>query len=802
MALKVLSAMLTLTTFLSAQTVTVVDELTGRGIPSVAIVSENPPAATTTDSLGRAGISAFRGAERVTFTHVSYQTVTFSHAALESLRVVVMREKTIAMTEVVVSSGLFREDLRKIPYTVNVVGKADVSFANPGTSADLLELAGPVFMQKSQLAGGSPMIRGFAANRVLLVVDGVRMNTAIFRSGNVQNVLSVDAPAVQQAEVIAGPGAVFYGSDAIGGVMDFTTLRPGFSQSGTDLRGNAFFRTSSAKGERTAHGTIVVELPTFGSVTSFTHTRFGDLRTGTKGDRAFLRPVYQSVIGGVDAQVVNPNPRIQTPSGYSQTAFMQKLRFSPGPGWDLEYSFHSATTSDAPRYDRLTLDANDDGLLDYAQWYYGPQIWIMNRFALGRSGKTSWMDHVRVLAAVQHFEESRHDRRRGGSSRRDQTETVEAISFSVDFRKAVTGAGILSYGAEWVGNTVGSRALRVRMDNGATEPTATRYPDGSTWSNLGFYAKLQYSLSPRLHLDGGIRLTFHALEAEFDTSQFPLPFTRAELRGRAVTGGAGLVFESNPSLRLHVYASSGFRAPNIDDVGKIFESEPGSVVVPNAALGPEYAYTLEAGVAGVVAERVRLDATVFWTYLDEAHARRPFTYDGRDSIMYDGVLSRVQAIQNVASAVVWGVSAGLHLNLGEEWLVRGLVSYQRGTEREGDGQPDLPLRHAAPLFGFTSVSYIRGSWHFEASLRFNAPMRFEDLALSERNDPFPYARDAEGRPHVPGWTVLDLRASVRLGKVVTMQVAGENLTDVLYRPYSSGISAPGRSLMVAVKVAF
>lgn len=802
MALKILAVLLVFMTVVTAQTVTVVDGSTGRGIPAVAIVSENPRAATTTDSLGRAEISAFHGADRVTFTHVSYQTRVLSHVALERLQIVGLTQKVIALTEVVVSSGLFRDDLRTIPYTADVVRKEQASFANSRTSADLLELAGPVFVQKSQLAGGSPMIRGFAANRVLLVVDGVRMNTAIFRSGNVQNVISLDASAVQNVEVISGPGAVFYGSDAIGGVMDFSTQRPGFSHAGVDLRGEAFVRTSSAEGERSAHGTIIVELPTFGSVTSFTHSRFGDLRAGANGEPSFLRPVYQAGINGVDSQVVNPDPSVQSPSAFSQTAFMQKVRFNPGATWDLEYSFHYSTTTDAPRYDRLTLDANADGLLDYAEWYYGPQTWIMNRLAIGRSGTTFWMDHMRVLAAVQIFEESRHDRRRGSLFRRDQTETVEAVSFQMDIRKAVAEGTLASYGAEFVNNEVGSRAGRIRIDQGAVEPMATRYPDGATWRNIGLYAKLHHSISPRLYVDGGVRLTFHALEAAFDTTQFPLPFTRSEIRGQAVTGGAGMMFMPNGSLRLHAHASSGFRSPNIDDVGKIFESEPGSVVVPNPGLGPEYAYTLEAGVAGVVAERVRVDATIFWTFLDDAHARRPFVFDGRDSIPYDGVLSRVQAVQNAASASVSGVQAGIRLELGDGWVVRSTFSYQRGTEREGDDQPGFPLRHVAPPFGVTTLSYVWGRWHVEGSLRYNAAMRFEDLALSERNDPWSYARDAMGRPHVPGWTVLDLRASVRVGSVVTVQAAAENLTDVLYRPYSSGISAPGRNLMIAIKAAF
>ena len=85
-------------------------------------------------------------------------------------------------------------------------------------------------IQKSQLGGGSPIIRGFEANRVLLVVDGVRMNNAIYRSGHLQNALTVDANALEIVEVVFGPSSTIYGSDALGGVVHFYTKKPEFSK--------------------------------------------------------------------------------------------------------------------------------------------------------------------------------------------------------------------------------------------------------------------------------------------------------------------------------------------------------------------------------------------------------------------------------------------------------------------------------------------------------------------------------------------------------------------------------------------
>ena len=138
-----------------------------------------------------------------------------------------LTEKTLE--GVVVSANKWEQKLNEVPNKIVKINKNDILRNNPQTSADLLGQSGNVFIQKSQLGGGSPMIRGFATNRVLLVADGVRMNNAIYRSGNLQNVISIDPLSTETAEVIFGPGTVIYGSDAIGGVMDFHTLQPRFS---------------------------------------------------------------------------------------------------------------------------------------------------------------------------------------------------------------------------------------------------------------------------------------------------------------------------------------------------------------------------------------------------------------------------------------------------------------------------------------------------------------------------------------------------------------------------------------------
>ncbi|MBK6378559.1 MAG: hypothetical protein IPF72_01935 [Chitinophagaceae bacterium] len=152
------------------------------------------------------------------------------------------------------------------------------------------------------------------------------MNNAIYRSGNLQNIISIDALSTQTAEVIFGPGSLIYGSDAIGGVMDFHTLNARFA---TDkkmlLTGSALARYSTANKENTFHADINLGLKKWSFLSSFTFSKFDDLKMGKNGGQdSYLRPEYVERINGIDSIVKNTDPRIHRFSGYEQINFCKR----------------------------------------------------------------------------------------------------------------------------------------------------------------------------------------------------------------------------------------------------------------------------------------------------------------------------------------------------------------------------------------------------------------------------------------------------------------------------------------------
>jgi len=786
---------------LNAQVLTIRDQITLEPLDNVAVYSLDPNVSAITDEEGQVDITAFKDAHTIHVKRIGYKKLVASYTRIAKLRFKLQLEKApLEMDQVVVSATRWQQEMSDIPSKIIVIQSEDAVLQNPQTAADLLGTSGEVFIQKSQLGGGSPMIRGFAANRILLTVDGVRMNTAIFRSGNLQNVISLDPFTNDRTEVAFGPGSLIYGSDAIGAVLNFSTLTPELSPgSGQVTSGSAVIRSSSANFEKTVHVDLSLGLPRWAFLTSATVTDFDDQKMGTLGPGEYLRQRYAATSGGRDTTLINPDPRTQVPTGYHQLNLMQKIRFKPDDRWDVNLAIHYSSTSDYPRYDRLLRDSGDHPRS--AEWYYGPQVWSMNALHISHSGQNGLYDDLKSSIAYHYFEESRHDRDYGGSQRRHRTETVDAITANLDLHKSWDPRHHLYYGTEVALNTIGSTGENEDTVTGILVPGPSRYPDGATWNSYAAYLNYLYVPNEKLALQSGLRFNQVTLNAEFDTTYYPFPFSSARFDPCALIGSLGMAFKPDPGTQININLSTGFRAPNVDDVGKVFDSEPGSVVVPNPYLEPEYAYTAELGLTKIFNETLKIDAAAYYTFLDNAMVRRDFTLNGLDSIYYDGELSQVQAIQNAAKATVKGFEAGLEIKLPRSFAFRSGVNVQQGDEELDDGST-APLRHAAPWFGDTHLTFTRNRFKGDLYSIYTGRISHEDMPPEELSKDYLYAVDANGNPYSPGWYTINFKAIYQVTDDLTLSAGIENITDQRYRPYSSGIAGPGRNFIAALKTSF
>ncbi|MCV6628426.1 MAG: TonB-dependent receptor, partial [Flavobacteriaceae bacterium] len=598
-------------------------------------------------------------------------------------------------------------------------------------------------------------------------------------------VISIDPYTIKNTEVIFGPGSVIFGSDAMGGVMNFYTKDAQHSLGDSlQLDGNVAIRHATANNERTGHFDLNIGGKKWASFSSFTYNSFENVLMGRHGPSSYLRQEYVSTILGEDIILPNDNPREQKNMGYDQWSVLQKLKYTPKKNLEFDLGIRYSQTTKYNRYDRLLEYKNNR--LKNAEWYYGPQKWGMLNLKMYRKSNSNLHDAVKITGAYQFFEESRHDRMLESENLRSRTEQVYAPSIHIDFEKQWHKKWKGFYGVAYVFNKVHSTGVLQSIVSGNREDSQSRYPDGATWQSIASYLNIEHKAKENLTLLAGARYSHVFSKAEFDNRFFSFPFQSYALSNGALTGSLGLSWFPGNSWQITANAATGFRAPNIDDIGKVFDSEPGSVVVPNPDLEPEYAYNLDVGIKKNWNNHLFVDVSAYYSHIVDVLVRRDFEFQGNENIMYDGVLSRVQAMQNGSKAYVYGVEMGFDLFLNSNMSFLGRLTYAKG-EVDTNTVEKEPLRHVPPLFGNFHLVWKNHRLKLDLFSDFNGAVPNSRLAPSEQAKTFIYAKDENGNVYAPSWYTLNFKTEYQLRKSIKALLRIENITDQRYRPYASGI---------------
>jgi hemoglobin/transferrin/lactoferrin receptor protein len=712
----------------------------------------------------------------------------------------ISREESIP--ETVISATGVALAKTAVAQQVKVLNRKEIEYVNAQSTADLLSSTGQVFVQKSQQGGGSPVLRGFEASRVLLVVDGIRMNNAIYRAGHLQNAITLDNAALERVEVLFGPASTMYGSDALGGAICFFTRKPAFSESrgGAKFSGNAWLRYGSVNQEKTGHLDFNLGGRKLASFTSFTFSDFDDLKMGknaTFSESFGRREKYVARINGKDSLLVNPNPYLQKFSGYRQYDLLEKIAFQPSEQVAHTLNFQYSNSSNIPRYDRLT-DTGPSGLA-FSEWNYGPQERLLTAYHL-KVSNLGFFNQFGLTASWQKIEESRHNRSFGSSNRTSRVERVNVAGFLAEFIKnQETQTWRLGIDGQF--NTVHSSAQRLNISTGEISAQSTRYPDGgSEFWNAAVFAT--HNWKPGSHslwsFSEGLRAGVSGLSAVFENKDFyPFPFEKVKQNTPTYSGNFGAVWNGVRHWRLAINASSGFRVPNVDDLAKVFDSQPGSVVVPNPELKPEKTLNLDLNLSHNFAGKLQWENVFWYTAFRDAIVTDLFQFNGQDSIDFDGIKSRVLASQNARNARIYGFSSSLEAKASAKTTLYGSVTYTRGQIIASESQASKPLDHIPPFYGKIGARWHKKQTSIDFFALFNGDKKLKDYN-TEGEDNLQYAPE-DG---MPGWLTLNCRASHTFSRFFKIQAGIDNLLDTQYRNFASGINAPGRNFWASLRFTF
>ncbi len=672
----------------------------------------------------------------------------------------------------------------------------EIANNNANNTGDLLANIGAISLQKSQQGGGSPVIRGFEANKLLLMVDGVRLNNLIYRGGHLQNILSVDQAVLDKIEVLYGPTSSLYGSDALGGVIHLFTKNPKLEEKSA----SGYFRQLMNGQGKSINGSYNLGGKKWAALGAITIANFDNLRMGAKinpalgakfGERNKYVLIDNSSGFRPDEIVENPNPLIQLYSAYTQADFLQKILYQPNEKAKHILNIQHSTSTDIPRYDRLT-DTNKNGVFKWAEWYYGPQ----NRWLLGyQFDKKETEKGLNINLNFQQVTESRHERLFAENYLNNRIENVQVFGATIN-KYRYFNRDNLSYGIDLQYNNLKSEANSDNLTSNEVLPLNTRYPNGKNYmANLSFYGLNSWQITEKLKLNKGIRIGFNSLYSDFaDQSFFKFPFSEVKQNNFVYSGNLGLVINPNPNLKLAAMVATGFRVPNTDDLAKVFDSAPGLLIVPNQNLKPEKTLNYEIGITSVLSPKIFIESAFFLTNFYDAIVLDYFSFNGQTSLLYNGVNSKILANQNVRRARIYGINMALNASFFKNVKFSASFNYTKGQIKSSSNQYNLPLDHIPPSYGKIGLKYSYSKLYMENYLLFNAWKRIDEYMLNgEDNEKYASPLGT------PAWQTLNGRMGYSFTEKWSLHAGIDNVFDLQYRTFASGISAAGRNFFITFR---
>lgn len=670
------------------------------------------------------------------------------------------------LPETVITASRVLEDADRAKHTVEVVtGEAFLEESYRTVPEALANLPG-VLVQKTTHGQGSPFIRGFTGRSNLLLVDGVRVNNATFRSGPIQYWNTLDGFSMDRMELVKGQGSVQYGSDAIGGTLNVLSRGSGYLEEagGWFAGGTGFYRFDTNSESHVGRvETRFGQGGRWGILLGATVKEFGDLQDDAVGRFRNTGYPEQDIDFKFEA-MLNPQLQLTIASQYvNQDDVWRWHSTLYNQGWTHGSSFTVAGSDQRRVYDQ-------ERLLTYAR--------------LQGERTSPWARQWEMTLSWQKSQDS-EDRIRSSGRNDVKVAEVDTFGFSAQ-ATADLGPGELVYGFDAYHDEVDTEGYRNGVERASNRPVA----DDSTYDTLGVFGLYTWAPADRWELTAGGRASH--IEADWDgyrpqgaamdqSGGNDWTDLSLSLRGR---------YELNECWSLYGGVSQGFRAPNLDDLTGSQFSLNGLQTNGSPGLDPEEFIGAELGTR-YGDGNLSFGAVGYHTWLDDAILN---VMDG------SGDLYTV----NGSDGYVYGIELDGTWRFADGWELSGYVSWMDGKVDAPVlyGGPDIEdtMRRLAPLTGSVALRWTHPGARWWVRGRITAADRADNLSQLEKTP----GNDDQRIPvnGTPGYVVASLTSGWQATETVLLTLGLENLTDEDYRIHGSGVNGPGFGAVVGAKVEF
>ncbi len=700
------------------------------------------------------------------------------------------RRDSVLLAPVQVTASRFAESTFEVPQPVTVLTAKDISERTPQVMAELLRGQPGVFFQQTGAGQGMAIVRGLKGSEVLHLVDGFRLNNAFFRTAPSQYIALVDPYNISQLEVLRGPYATLYGSDALGGVVQITTPEQRFTGSKPDYRTRLLGHYASADLARVGRISHAIGNQTLSVAGGITTASYGNRDVGGRAQAADGN-------GNIDF-----NSKRAGPAEYTARSYDLKAIYTPTVAQELMFSYQLYDVpSGFPRYNEVVPGSKPvvagDNPARFESRYFNSREFFHLRYRY--SAPLALVDSLELHLGRQLIEDNRYDRFKpnAGTTRvqlENNRSTLDGLTVT---GRTARGAHRLSYGVELYRDQVDSGILR--QNNGGTlmPSSATslafksRFPNGAQSDNYGVYLADAFKATDRLLLDLGVRgnRTRTRLPAAPESDR-PIGF---KVDSTDYSAQVGLRYALTPALAYTANAGRGFRAPNINDLAAVGSRSNNRYVVSNPGLQPETINSVDTGFKWRSSVLTGEAVAFYSKYEDRIDLIRNAVPRGSGECPATGESNDCSQNQNIQRAEYYGFEGALRYRLRSNLIAYGSLNYVR-AEKRVDGSTE-PGNRIPPLNGVLGLEWkLASEISIEPSLWMNGTQnRLDSVDIADN-------RIADGG--TAGFAVVNLRAGWTPNDTYKLQLFGENLLDKSYREHGSGIDGRGRGVGVTVEARF
>ncbi len=680
-----------------------------------------------------------------------------------------------ALETIQVTANRRTESAAVTPQAVTTIGAEDLARVSARLATDYLRGQPGVYLQSSGPGQGVLIVRGLKGSEVLHLVDGMRLNMTFFRNSPNQYIGLVDPYNLERVEVLRGSGATLYGSDAMGGVVQFLTPEQRFSGAAWDARGGTHLQFGSADLSKVGRAWAAVGHDTLSLSAGVTYADVQSYETGSGGRLPGDQVAHRA-------------------RGYDL-----KTLWAPAPGHELMLNLQAFEYPRLPRYFEISAQPNSDppGLPQRSEALFEPNDRQFLHARYRYSVDSRLYDTLELHLARQIINDDRSvipqrpDQAAGRRELERNRSTLDGLTLQLG--KTLSDALHLSYGLDLYRDAVDSRK-RCEPLAGSCPATAEIpvFADGSEQDSAGVYGAVQWRVSEDWRLDGGLRYSRIATDLTATALSPAATIDDDDLTGHLSSG-----YVVQPGLLWTANLSRGFRAPNLFDLGTLGPRGGSTQVnVPNPALTPETVISTDTGLRWN-RDDISVEVVAFYSrYTDRIEAREPtgdMIANGSFGCTTEGGCPAVQS-RNISEATYWGLESGLDWTLARGTTLNAVVNFTRGTETR-EGAAKTPANRVPPINGRLGLRQAIG-----ATFELEPYLLWADAQRRLDSDDQGDIRIAPGG--TAGWGTLNLRASWSPSAQYRLQLEGLNLLDKAYREHGSGIDGPGAGAVLSLTARF